>query len=98
MGKIRLLVLDVLKPHAPSILELASKLSDLKGLDGVNITVYEIDSHVENIKITVRGKDIKYESVLKLLKDAGATVHSIDKVSCGDIIIREVPTPQDRRT
>lgn len=32
MGKIRRLVLDTLKPHDPTIIEVASRLSDLEGI------------------------------------------------------------------
>ena len=47
MGKIRRLVLDALKPHEPSIIELAQQISDLEGIEAVNISIYEIDRKVE---------------------------------------------------
>ena len=95
MSKIRLLVLDVLKPHEPSILKIASTLGDIKGIEGVDITVYEIDSKVENVKITLQGKDIHYDTVRAIIEDNGASVHSIDKVSSGSVIIKEASTHQD---
>ncbi|MBN1502735.1 DUF211 domain-containing protein [Candidatus Woesearchaeota archaeon] len=95
MGKIRLIVLDILKPHQPSILELASQLSDLKGVDGVDITVYEIDSKVENVKATIKGAHIEYPKVRKVVDQMGGTIHSIDKVACGHEIVKEVDTHQD---
>jgi len=52
LGKLRRIVLDVLKPLEPNIVDLARKISTLPGVDGVNITIYEIDHHVENAKIT----------------------------------------------
>ena len=63
MGKIRLLVLDVLKPHEPSILKISTALSDIKGIEGVDITVYEIDSKVENVKVTLQGRDIDFSKI-----------------------------------
>jgi uncharacterized protein len=95
MGKIRLLVLDVLKPHQPSILIISSALSDLKGIDGTDITVYEIDSKVENVKITLEGKDITYDEVKEIIEENGATIHSIDKVSSGAVLVEEAQTHQD---
>jgi len=95
MAKVRLLVLDILKPHQPSILELASQLSVLKGIDGVDVTVYEIDSSVENVKVTIKGENIIYEQITQVIDEIGASIHSIDKVSCGKEIIEEVLTPQD---
>ncbi|MCM2325921.1 MAG: DUF211 domain-containing protein [Candidatus Woesearchaeota archaeon] len=95
MGKIRILVLDVLKPHEPSILNIAQSLSDLEGIEGADIDVYEIDSKVENVKITLQGKDIPFGIVKKNIEDFGAIIHSIDKVSCGSVIVDEVHTQQD---
>jgi len=95
MGKIRLLVLDVLKPHQPSILKIATLLSDLKGVDGCDITVYEIDSKVENVKVTIQGKDIDFEEVKNVIEEHGATIHSVDKVTSGSVIVEEAQTHQD---
>ena len=95
MGKIRLLVLDVLKPHEPSILKISTALSDIKGIEGVDITVYEIDSKVENVKVTLQGRDIDFSKIKKSIEDHGATIHSIDKVSSGAMIVEEAQTHQD---
>jgi hypothetical protein len=88
-------VLDVLKPHTPNILDISERLSKIKGVDGVNIIIYEIDRDVENAKIILGGKNINFEKVKKILEDAGAAIHSIDEVAAGRKIIEEVRTPQD---
>ena len=95
MGKVLRLVLDVLKPHNPSIIQLAEELSELSGVEAVNISIYEMDQRVENAKITVEGKDIDYETVLKVIGEVGGTVHSIDEVVAGRMIIEDAETPQD---
>ncbi len=95
MGKIRLIVLDILKPHHPSILELASALSDTTGIDGIDISVYEIDSKVENVKVTVKGGNIDYNRIKDIVEEIGASIHSIDKVSAGRELIEEAHTHQD---
>jgi len=92
---LRRLVLDVLKPHNPSILDLSTKLSKIKGVDGVNIITIEIDKEVENVKIVLEGSDINFNKVKKVLEDSGGAVHSIDEVAAGKKIIEEVETPQD---
>ena len=97
MTKIRRLVLDVLKTHEPSMIELAKKLANLKGVSGVNIALLEIDTKVQNVKVTIQGTDISYDKVYKIIEDYGGTVHSIDKVATGQKIIEEIHTPQDRR-
>lgn len=95
MAQIRLLVLDVLKPHQPNIIELSNSLSELANIEGVDITVYEIDSKVENVKITIKGNHVDYEELRKVIEDLGATIHSIDKVSSGKKLIEEAQTHQD---
>ena len=95
MGKIRRLVLDVLKPHEPTIIELASQLSENSGVEAVNISIYEIDRRVENAKITIEGTDIAYGDVERVIQENGGTVHSIDEVVAGKMIIEDAETPQD---
>ena len=95
MGKILRLVLDTLKPHDPTIIELAESLSDLSGVEAVNISIYEMDIKVENAKITVEGSDIEFEAVSAIITDNGGAIHSIDEVAAGKIIIDDAATPQD---
>lgn len=95
MGHVRRLVLDVLKPHDPSIVDLAQKLSELSGVEAVNISIYEIDRKVENAKITLEGADIDYEKVRQVINDNGGTIHSLDEVVAGRIIIDDAKTLQD---
>ena len=93
---IRRLVLDVLKPHNPGIVELSKELSELDGVEAVNIVTYEIDQKVENVKIILGGTNINFESIKKKLESLGAVIHSVDEVAAGTRIIEEVRTPQDR--
>ena len=93
---IRRLVLDVLKPHNPSVVELSEALSHLKGVEGVNVIIYEIDQQVENAKVIIAGSSIDFENIKKRIEELGATIHSVDEVAAGKIIVEEVKTPQDR--
>ena len=95
MAKIRRLVLDTLKPHEPNIIDLANELGELAGVSAVNISIYEVDRKVENAKITIEGEDISYESISKLIEEMGGTVHSIDEVVAGKMIIDDAATLQD---
>ena len=96
MGQIRRLVLDVLKPHDPSIVDMAGRLSELAGVEAVNISVYEIDLKVENVKITLEGRNVIYDLVVSVIEGNGGTVHSLDEVVAGSIIIDDADTLQDR--
>lgn len=96
MGNIKRIILDVLKPHNPSILELAEHLSELEGISGVNISLEEMDEKTHTVKITIEGPNIDYNEVQQTIMNSGAEVHSIDGVSAGIKIVEEVNTPQDR--
>jgi hypothetical protein len=93
---IRRLILDVLKPHKPGVIEVSEALSNLEGVEGVNVIIYEIDQQVENAKIVIVGKSIDFEGIKKKLEEMGATIHSVDEVAAGKVIVEEVRTPQDR--
>ena len=93
---IRRLVLDVLKPHQPSMLELSKKLAVIEGISGVNLTLDEVDQETESIKITIEGRDIDFDTVKEIIAEFGAVIHSVDSVSAGRTLVEEVETPQDR--
>ncbi|MCW3980760.1 MAG: DUF211 domain-containing protein [Candidatus Bathyarchaeota archaeon] len=89
------LVLDVLKPHKPSVVELSLELSNLEGIEGVNVIMNEIDQQVENVKIIIAGANIRFESIKNKLEEMGATIHSVDEVAAGKRIVENIRTPQD---
>jgi hypothetical protein len=90
------LVLDVLKPHEPSNLILAKRLSELDNIDGVNVSLYEIDQNTENVKITIVGDDMSFEDIKMVIEELGAVIHSIDEIVAGKKLIETVKTEQDR--
>lgn len=94
-AKIRRIILDVLKPHDPSIIEVSQRLASLPGVDGVNINIYEVDRKVENAKITVMGADLDWEAILQVIEDTGGTVHSIDEAVAGKVLVESTPTMQE---
>ncbi|WP_423792753.1 DUF211 domain-containing protein [Methanocaldococcus indicus] len=96
MTGIRRMVLDILKPHEPKITEMALRFTALKNVDGVNITVYEIDKETENVKVTIEGNNLDFDKIQEIVEELGGTIHSIDEVVAGKRIIEEVKTPQDR--
>jgi len=95
LANLRRVVLDVLKPHLPNVIELSSQLADLAGVDGVDISLIEMDQKVENVKITCEGDSIDYEKVEQIIKESGGSIHSLDKVSVGTSLIEEAITHQD---
>lgn len=95
--EIKRLVLDVLKPHKPSLIELSQRLSSLKGVEGVNCSLDEVDQETETVKVTIEGSSIAYDSVEAALRELGAVIHSVDEVAAGKRLIEDVRTMQDHR-
>ena len=83
MTDVKKIVLDVLKPHNPSLVELSRRLAALHGVVGVNCTVDEVDQETESIKITIEGTNIDYEKVEATVREMGGVIHSVDSVSAG---------------
>lgn len=96
LSDIKRIVLDVLKPHHPSIVELSQRLSVLSGTSGVNISIVEVDQDTETVKITIEGNAIIFDDVESAITEAGAVIHSVDSVSAGKRLVEEVETFQDR--
>lgn len=90
------LILDVLKPHEPNVAIFSEELSELEGVDGVTVSLLEIDKEVENVKVTIKGK-LNFEKIKQKIRDLGASIHSVDEASSGEEIIKEAETLQERR-
>jgi hypothetical protein len=97
VSDVRRIVLDVLKPHKPSLIDMSLRLSGLKGVDGVNLLLHEVDQETESVKVTIEGPAIHYPSVEEALRELGAVIHSIDLVSSGKRLVDDVRTAQDHR-
>lgn len=98
MGKrtaVRRLVLDMLKPLEPSLIDIGKALASMKGIVGVNLVVYEMDRKTETVKATIEGDDIDFEKIKKAIEKFGAVVHSVDEVVVGKRIVEEIETPQE---
>jgi hypothetical protein len=93
---VRRVILDILKPHSPSIIELSKRIASLDGVSGVNCMVEEVDQETENIKVTIEGKSIEFDEVTKVVESLGGAVHSIDSVVVGKKVVEFVETLQDR--
>jgi len=77
---IRRLVLDVLKLRDPPLPEFASTLCELPNIEGVKVSLVEIDQNTESVKVTMEGENINLDKVQKMMKNHGAVIHSIDEV------------------
>jgi len=62
-------------------------LSSMPNIEGVNISLVEIDQNTESVKIAIEGNDINIKQIQELMKDHGAVIHSIDEVAVGKKIV-----------
>lgn len=86
--------LDVLKPHAPSIVELADRLCRLDRILQVNITVVEMDANTETLRAEIIGDGFDFQLIQTEIETVGATIHSIDQVSASRHVSAESDPPE----
>ncbi|MGC8506575.1 MAG: DUF211 domain-containing protein [Thermoplasmata archaeon] len=87
----RRIVLDVDKTlNRPTLMELASAIEKVQGVEAVNISVTEIDMETMGTIIVVEGTKINVDQLLSVIEDTGSVVHSIDEVASGSRLIESV--------
>ncbi len=88
---IRRLILDVGKGlNRPSLLELSEAISSVKGVEGVNISVTEIDMETMGTNITIEGANMNFEEIVKRIDATGAVVHSVDEIAVGSKLVENI--------
>lgn len=95
MSDIKRIVLDVLKPHKPTLVEMSQRLSLLKGVDGVSCSLAEVDQETESIMVTIEGPSVSYDTVEATLRELGAVIHSVDEVASGRRLVEPTRTSQE---
>jgi len=93
---IRRLVLDVMMPHDPGLVEVTSSVAECPGVDAVNAVLEETDRKVQDVKFTIEGDGVDVSAVEATIEDVGGSVHSTDQVVCGERVVDQAETPQDR--
>jgi hypothetical protein len=95
MAPVRRLVIDVLKPHDPPLLEFTERVAEAESVEGITSSLIELDQEVQNVKLTFEGADIDYATIEAVIENLGGTVHSVDQVACGDYVVTDRRTLQD---
>ncbi|MFB6284611.1 MAG: DUF211 domain-containing protein [Halobacteria archaeon] len=96
MASLRRLVIDVLKPHDPPLDVFTEALAETKGVEGVNASLIESDEKVANVKFTLVGEDMEFDSIEDKVEEMSGSLHSTDEVVSGEVTVDEVRTPQDK--
>lgn len=80
---IKRMVIDSLKPRETTILDLSTALCEVEGVDEVDIMVTEVDVKTETIKLTIKGKNIDYDGITKIMQENSAVIRSVDEINVG---------------
>jgi hypothetical protein len=88
---IRRIVLDVDKAVSrPTLIEITNAIEAVPGVQGLNLTVTEIDIETVGTNVTVEGEHLDYDALVKAIESTGAVVHSIDQIVSGKQIVEMV--------
>lgn len=79
MTQVTRVVLDILKPHHPNVLEFARVLAE-QGDYRVKLKVLEMDDKTETLLVEIDGEAIDFERIQQAISEFGASLHSIDEV------------------
>ena len=80
MVRLKRITLDVLKPHQPSILELATSLANVGPDNEIGIRVVEMDEKTETLEVIIEGTDIDFDRISSTIEQLGGSLHSVDEV------------------
>jgi hypothetical protein len=80
MVSVNKIVLDVLKPHQPNVLEFSRAIAAAGDNYHVHLTVLEVDENTETLQVVVEGSAIDFEAVQAIINNMGGSIHSIDEV------------------
>ena len=86
---LRRIVLDVLKPHEPSMVSFTGRLSEIDGVTGATAKLVEMEENVRTVRVAIEGEDLDFETIEAEISDLGGSIHSIDEVSCGEEIVED---------
>ena len=88
---VRRVILDVDKAlNRPTLLELASAIEKVPGVEAVNVSVTEMDMETMGTIITVEGNGIDYTALVNAIEDTGSVIHSVDEIAVGKRIVESV--------
>lgn len=79
--QIRLMLIEALKPRETQLVELAEAICSVNGVEDCDILVTDVDVNTETIKLTVKGANIEYEGVTKVLENSGVSIKGVDEIS-----------------
>ncbi len=78
---IRRVLIEAQKPREAMLVELSEAICSVNGVEECDIAVTDVDAKTETIKLTVRGPDIDYDEMLKIMHEHGMSIKGVDEIS-----------------
>jgi len=88
---IRRVLIEALKPRETLLVELAQAICSVNGVEECDIVVTDVDVKTETIKLTVRGPNIEYDSISKVMQEYGVSIKGVDEISVSKT---KLPSPK----
>lgn len=80
MIEVTRLILDILKPHHPTILDFAKGIAAVNDEWKVTINLIEMDDQTQTLEAVIEGSDIDLEQITEAINEMGGSLHSVDSV------------------
>lgn len=80
MAILKRMVLDVLKPRHPGIIDFATTIAGLGTDYRVVVKVDEVDDKTESVMLSVEGGSLDFEAIQHSIQELGGSLHSIDEI------------------
>ncbi|MEM2111987.1 MAG: DUF211 domain-containing protein [Candidatus Bathyarchaeia archaeon] len=87
---IRRILFDALKPRETSIVDLSKVLCSVKGVEECDIVVVDVDVKTETVKVTIRGLNVDYEAISKIMEEQAVSIKGIDEIN----VAKSKPPPK----
>jgi hypothetical protein len=78
---IRRVLIEALKPRELTIVELSQAICSATGVEECDIVVTDVDVKTETIKLTVRGPNVQYNEISKIVQEYGMSIKGVDEIS-----------------
>ena len=80
MVRMTRVVLDVLKPHHPDVVEFARTVAAAGEDYRVQLKVVEIDERTQTLDMVIESSNLELDTIRRVITEMGASLHSIDGV------------------
>jgi hypothetical protein len=78
---IRRVLIEALKPRETPLVELSQAICSVNGVEECDMVVTDVDVKTETIKLTVRGPNIEYDGIAKIMQEHDMSIKGVDEIS-----------------